>query len=426
MNERIVIIGAGIAGLAAARELTNRGANVTIVEARQRIGGRVWTDRSLGTSVDLGASWIHGDTKSNPIRALAKGAGIETKQTDYDNMYLYDRAGKRVGDSTLAYILKETAGLLEEVIGYADELDKDISLERAIQLALEGESLSTEEQHALDWSKSTQVVTAGEELSRLSLRYADDDAAYGDSDSLFPGGYDQVAKVLAAGLDVRLGQVVQRVETTASGVSLTTSAGTHMADRVIVTLPLGVLKANRVAFAPALPAEKLAAISSLAMGTLNKIALQFGKAFWPTDRDFVTHMSATYGQYPTIMNWTKHSGRPLLMAFTGGDFARGLEARTNDQIAGEVMGVLRKLYGTAASDPVAVRVTRWSSDPFAGGSYSHVPVGASSAAYDELAKPVGNRVFFAGEATSRAYRGTVHGAYLSGVRAAAEIAALAG
>jgi len=425
VGERILIIGAGVAGLAAARQLAGRGANVTILEARDRIGGRVWTDRTLGTPVDLGASWIHGDSGKNPIRRLADEHRIATAATDYESIYLHDRGGGRVADSAVATINTQFAGLLAEVAKYGGKLRKDISIQTGIERALEGEKLSGDEQHALAWARSTQVIATAEELSNLSLRYADDDEAYNERDSLFPGGYDQVVSVMAKGTQVHLGQVVQRVELAGKGVVVTTNAGEHTADRVIVTLPLGVLKAGRVDFRPGLPAQKQAAINGLGMGTLNKVALKFAKRFWPADRQFVGQMSATYGEYPTVMNWSAHTGQPVLMAFTGGNFARALEARTDAQISGEIMNVLRRIYGGGATDPVAVRVTRWAADPFAGGSYSHVRVGASSDMFDHLAAPVQGRVFFAGEATSKAYRGTVHGAYLSGLRAAQEVAALA-
>ena len=133
-------------------------------------------------------------------------------------------------------------------------------------------------------------------------------------------------------------------------------------------------------------------------------------------------LSDATGEFPEFLNLAKYTGHSLLVALTGGDFARSLETKSNGRIVGDVMNVLRKIYGASIPDPDRVAVTHWGTDRFAHGSYSHVPVGATDKGYDVLAEPVANgTLLFAGEATHRRYPGTVHGDFLSGVREAQRV-----
>ena len=155
------------------------------------------------------------------------------------------------------------------------------------------------------------------------------------------------------------------------------------------------------------------------MGVLNKVALRFDRPFWPVDHHFIGYMSEKVGEYPQFLNVSKYTQEPVLMAFTGGNFARALESKSDAHIASEIKQVLYKIYGSSVPEPKGVAVARWSTDPFARGSYSHIPVGATGTEYDILAEPLAHgRLRFAGEATIRNYPGTVHGAFLSGVREA--------
>ncbi len=413
-----LVVGAGMAGIAAARTLAAQGASVIVLEARSRLGGRVWTDRSLGLPLDFGASWIHG-IDGNPITGLAAELSVATRPTDYDDVAVYDFDGSRVGESTLAEIAAAWDEVMGEVEAYGGELGEGASIGQAVAASLAGETLSADERRALGYVRSAMVVTAGAELEELSLRYSDDDDGFGGGDRLFPGGYDQIVTALARGLDVRLEHRVAEIRYAADGVGVVTDRGAFSAEGVIVTVPLGVLKAGSVRFSPPLPESKREAIEGLGMGVLNKLALKFPAKFWD-DREFIGHMGESAGDYPQFLNWHHYAGQPVLLGFTGGDFARRLEQRSDADAAAGALAVLRRIYGAAVSEPTGVKLARWASDPLAGGSYSHVRPGASSALYDVLAEPLSDgRVRFAGEATSRAYRGTVHGAYLSGVREAA-------
>ncbi len=412
----IVVVGAGVAGLAAARTLVDAGKHVTVLEGRDRIGGRIWTDRSLGTPFDLGASWIHG-VDDNPITKLAKKIGARTKKSSYDNLHLWDHDGARLKDSAIESIAAGWEEVAEGVAALAPG-GRDISMQTGVQRAIAGEKLSIAEKRQLSWVTATLEIAAAEDFSKLSLAQNDDDGELGGGDRIFPEGYDAIPSVLASGLDVRLGHRVDRIEHGADGAQVVSSKGTFQAERVIVTVPLGVLKQKKIVFSPALPPRTEKALTHLSMGVLNKVVLVFPKTFWPTDRDFLGYMSKTHGEFAVFMNARAFSDAHALVAFTGGDTARSIEKISSKDVAAGAIGVLTRMFGTAVPPLTAHLVARWSSDPFAFGSYSHVPVGGSSQAYRDLAEPASSRLFFAGEATSHEFRGTVHGAYLSGVREA--------
>lgn len=420
VKERVAVVGAGVAGLAAAGALAKAGFAVQVLEARDRLGGRVFTDRSLGTPVDLGASWIHG-VDGNPLTALAKRASVRTHETDYDSLALHRRDGGRVSTLKLLGYSAEWAVLQAEIAAGAGSLDADISVARAFDLALEGEQLDAAERDVLAFFQSTMATEAASDLDRLSLWSFDDGEGFGGEDVLFPGGYDWLMRVLGAGLKVEQGRPVRSIRTVGRTVRIDAKGGQVEADRVVVTVPLGVLRRGTIAFEPALPAAKQAAIRGLEMGVLNKVALRFPRVFWPGDRELIGYASGVVGRLSTYFDFHRFTGEPILVAFSGGSEGERLEAMSDAEAADAAMGPLRKIFGGKVVEPTGVAVSRWGRDPLAFGSYSHVPPGTTSDARDALARPVGERVFFAGEATHRAHPSTVHGAYLSGLRAAREV-----
>ena len=418
---RVVVIGAGMAGLSAARALRAHGYQVVVLETRARVGGRVRTDRSLGVPVDLGASWIHG-VIGNPIIKLAKELKVRHEATDYDDLNLYEASGKLVGASRYNALQAAWTELLAEVATLGEKAERDLSFESAVRKVLSGEKLTGDQRRFLQWRLSTLDVTTAEDVSKLSLLGGDDSEGFAGGDRLFPKGYDQIIVGVAKGTDVRLGRLVKHIRASKHGVRVETQADAYEADAVVVTLPLGVLKHGNVRFEPGLPKKKQLAIKRLGMGTLNKLALAFPKKMWPADPHFFCHMSAKRGQFPVFLNQLRTSAKPVLVAFTGGSAARALEPRTEASVAKEALGILRKMFGAKLPAPTKVVMSRWTWNMTARGAYSYLPVGVSADEFDALAEPIQDRIFFAGEATIRSHPGTVHGAYLSGLREAGRIA----
>lgn len=418
----ILVVGAGVAGLAAARELKFKGFKVTVLEGRNRIGGRIFTDKSIGLPVDLGASWIHG-INNNPIGKLARDSQIRILPTDYDNIQIYRNNGKLLGEKEIETGDSLYQRVMKQAKAMSENLDRDISVAEAVKRIANQEKLTLQQQGILQWQLNSNIIIEnGTDLDRLSIWEWDEDEAFGGKDYLFPGGYDQIIQVLAKGIDIKLQQKVMAINYNDSGVLVKTDKGTFQADAIVITLPVGVLKSENITFSPPLPSRKRAAINSLDMGVLNKVVLKFPKLFWSKDYDWIGYISSMEKDFSDFLNLRRYSSLPVLIAFAGGSFARSLEGISEKEVVERVMKVLRRIYGNGIPNPDAVLRTKWASDPFTLGSYSTMPVGSKGSDRTILAEPVGKRLFFAGEATSQDYPATVHGAFLSGVREAERIA----
>ena len=416
-DERVLIIGAGMAGLAAAAELRALGfEDVAILEARDRIGGRIWTDAIGGNiPVDLGASWIHG-VDGNPITAIATGNGIATHPTDYDNDVVHFHDAERPSPSARR--------ALRRFWRFA-ERQPDTNLQSVYERLLEIEPLTAPDRRYLEHLLNTIVEhEQAADLRNLSLESIRGGDEYGGDDAVFPGGYGQVADVLADGLDIRFLEAVTEIDYAGTDIVLTTTAGaTFEATRVVVTVSLGVLKQNLISFLPALPLRKRSAIDGLEMGVLNKTCLLFDDVFWDNDVELIGYVGARRGQWAETLSLHPYTGHPILMMFNAGAYGARIERLSDREIVAQAVAALGSMYGVIPPAADAL-VTRWRSDPWARGSYSYVPAGSSYQRYAELGEPVGDKLFFAGEATHVEYPSTVHGAFLSGVRAARRIAAL--
>jgi len=177
-----------------------------------------------------------------------------------------------------------------------------------------------------------------------------------------------------------------------------------------------------VEFYPSLPADKQQAIDRIGMGAMNKLYLLFDEMFWD-DTTLLNYVSPDGSPMWEFFN-LNGLGKPILLGFTAGDHSRQLEQLSDDEIIADAMNVIQKMYGDDTLEPVDYVRTKWSSDPFSKGAYSYTGVGGTESDYAALAAPVMNRVFFAGEATYIDYTATVNGAYLSGLREAANISNL--
>lgn len=422
-GDHLLIVGAGIAGLAAARELTTRGVRVTVIEARDRIGGRIWTDRSWpSVPVDLGASWIHG-IQGNPIAALASEYGLTTIPTDYDNLSRFQTNGSPVSDSQDSAIDARLDALLDyleqERERRMEAEESDIPLSQAIQQYVSASSFSSQELRELDYSIASSIEHEyAADTSELSLFSWDEGEEFGGGDVLFPGGYGALVDRLAEGITIELEQVVSRIEYGDDGVVVTTDRKRYEGDAVIVTLPLAVLKSGMVEFSPPLPQEKAQAIDALGMGVLNKVYLRFPSAFWTEGSEVIGYIPEEKGHWIESLNIHFYTDAPILLMFNAGQYGAEIEAFTDEEIVDAAMATLRTIYGGSIPSPDAWRITRWGSDPFARGSYSSYAPGSSPADYETMAASVGDRLLFAGEATHVDHPGTVHGAYLSGIREA--------
>lgn len=406
---RVLVVGAGISGLAAASQLRKQGHEVVVVEARDRIGGRIWTDRTLGVPVDLGASWIHGP-QGNPLTGLARQAGVATAVTPDDEVTVWGPGGP-VAARDLVDAESSYWDLLEAAQELAWELDSDINLSQAVRRAQPGAWDDPLHRYFL---KAYTEFEVGASADRISARSWDDDEAFEGADVVLPGGYDALIRLLAEGLDIRLNEPVLTIRHGARGAAVETEKGSREADHVVVTLPLGVLQSSSIRFVPTLTNLALNLVS---MGVVNKVALLWDEPFWSGEQYF----GFTQGEFPYYLNASRFAGAPMLMTFALGAVAEPCEAWSESELRERALAPLRSVWPQAPY-PKAVLRTRWRDDPFARGAYSYAGIGVTAEDFAALGRPVGDSLLFAGEHTHPQYRASVHGAYLSGLREAERIA----
>lgn len=430
-TKRALIIGAGLSGLTAAQALQTAGWEVVVLEARDRIGGRVWTR----DGIDLGAQWIHG-TEGNPITTLARQLNIQTLFVGGDSSYIggWEQLQLRNFEGrTLTPEEKETSIFLIDDIREAmdalrNEVEQaggsDLSLQEAAQRVMAQRGLSPELREQVAWHLAVLFRDDwGASADQLSLMSWDDGyEVYGYGDSVFVDGVASLTNRLAADLDVRLGHEVNRIEHGAHGVRVVAGSESFAADAVVVTLPLGVLKTGRVAFDPPLPEAKQRAISRLGMGVLTKVVLLFDEPCWPLEQYVFGYAGRDVLKAPPlIVNLWKTNRLPALVLLIGGDQGRDVERWPLESTTDWARGILHELFGPDIPAPRKVLVTNWGLDPHSEGSYSYMAVGATPDDIEALAAPVGDRLLFAGEATVRSHWACLHSAYFSGVREAARL-----
>ena len=421
-RDPVVVVGAGMAGITAARALTRAGVPVRVVEARPRIGGRIHTVRDWpGVPLDLGASWIHG-YDGNPLTPIAERAGAPMVRTSYSSGRVHVDPGLR--DAGLDRPdTQRWAALVRRALRTAWRRDRDSSLAAAVRRETRDLDLSRVERADLAfYLNATYVTEWGADPAELSAFHVDDGREFGPTgeDVLFPHGFDRVVEHLARGLRPTLGVRVRRVVLRRRGVDVHTSAGRLRASAVVVTVPLGVLRAGSIDVEPGLPEPMTRAIEALRMGVLSKTFLRFDRPFWPERFDWQEYVGPRHGAWGEWLSLRK-TGAPVLLGFNGGALAREVEAADPDDVRAEAMAALRAMFGSSVPDPVAIRTTSWADDRFSHGSYSYHALGSSRRDRVALGQPVDGRLFFAGEATEPDYSSTAHGAYLSGRRAARQV-----
>ncbi|KAF9608918.1 hypothetical protein IFM89_012086 [Coptis chinensis] len=456
ISPTVVVIGAGFGGLAAARALHDASFKVVLLESRKRIGGRTCTDYKFGFPVDMGASWLHGVCDENPLAPLIGRLGLPLYRTSGDNSVLYDHDLERkpVNCSTMnlindlpSYALFDIDGkqvpqdlvtkigeVFESILKATDEVrqerSEDMSISEAFSIVLERRPDLRQEGLAnkvLQWYICRMEGWFASDADTISLKYWDQ-ARLSCREELLSGGhglmvrgYRPVINTLAKGLDIRLGHRVTKITQRYRGVRgvkiYCENGKTFVSDAVVVAAPLGVLKAKHITFEPRLPEWKENAIADLGVGTENKIALHFGKVFWPNVEFLGVVASSSYG-CSYFLNLHKATGNPVLVYMPAGRLALDMEKMSDEAAANVAYMQLKKILPDA-SEPIQYLVSHWGTDINSLGSYSFDTVGKPHDLYERLRIPVDN-LFFAGEATSEKYPGTVHGAFSTGLMAAEE------
>jgi monoamine oxidase len=422
-----IVIGAGMSGLTSARMLVDAGQQVVVLEGRDRIGGRMHTDRRAGFPVDLGASWIHG-IDGSPLWDLVQALGIPTIEYTVGSFQVggrpienFDGDGRAMdADATARWIadVDEADRLLVDEIAASSPGDTYLDV---TERALDRSGLPPERIDEIrEFFRHRVEEQCGAWIGDLDAHGLDEDAIDGD-EVIFPRGYDELPRRIGAGLDVRTDMPVTRVTRSTDGVVVHAGGAEFTAERVIVTVPLGVLKAGTITFEPALPDAVAGPIARLGMGVFNKIFLQFPERFWNEESYVVRALGEAGEHWHSWYDVSAVSGLPTLLTFAAGPFGRHMQELPDEDVVADVVRALRALYGDAVGEPRAHWITHWGPDAFSDGSYSHLAVGSTHHDHDALAGPVDDVLHFAGEATWGEEPATVGAAFYSGRRAAERI-----
>ncbi|MET0928977.1 MAG: NAD(P)/FAD-dependent oxidoreductase [Aeromicrobium sp.] len=422
-----IVIGAGVAGLTAARLLARAGRRVVVLEARDRIGGRVWTERRQGLVRDLGASWIHGIV-DNPVAAAADAFGMPMTeftvggfQPDGRPIAYYGPTGERLSDAEarqFASDIHAADAVLRDVVATSHPDASYLDVTESALASLGWDSGRVEVVREYFQHRSEEQYGAW--IEDLAAHGLDDDSIDGD-EVVFPDGYDRLPEHLATGLDIRLEHVVSRVRWGPEGVSVTSAHGVLDADTVVVTVPVGVLQDDDFVIEPALPEPVAGALGRLAMNAFEKVFLWFPTKFWDEDVYAIRQQGPDGRWWHSWYDLTALHGDPTLLIFAAGPAGRATRDWDEAQVVESVLVQLRRLYGERVDQPTHVDVTDWQNDPYARGSYAYMTVGSTTADHDDLATPVSGVLHLAGEATWTDDPATVTAALCSGHRAAVNI-----
>lgn len=422
-----IVVGAGVAGLTAARLLEHAGRRVVVLEARDRVGGRVWTDRRDGLVTDMGASWIHGITDSAVFEAV-EAFGMDTVeftvggyQPDSRPIAYYDPNGVRLSDAeaqAFAADIHAVDAALLPVIAASGPGD---SYHDATEAALAAQGWDEERaERVREYLQHRTEEQYGAWIEDLAAHGLDDDVTDGD-EVVFRDGYDRLPRHLADGLDVRLEHVVSHVEWAEDGVTVTTDHGAFRGRDAVVTVPVGVLQSDEFTISPPLPEPNAGALSRLAMNAFEKVVLRFPTRFWDDDVYAIRQQGPEGVWWHSWYDLTRLHGDPTLLTFAAGPAAREMRGWAEERVVESVLSQLRRLYGDRVEQPTSVRVSAWQDDPFSHGSYAYMTVGSTTADHDDLAAPIGGVLHLAGEATWTDDPATVTAALHSGHRAAENV-----
>jgi polyamine oxidase len=416
---RVVVVGAGIAGLTAARQLTAAGVDCVVLEARDRIGGRLHTVVRGGRPLDLGGSWIH-HPEANPLRTFADEVAVPCRPGNpLGAMTWFDVAeGRRLDVAeSAATLAMQFETFPAEVARVQRDAGPHMTAAEGIEAFVAAAGLlAGEARRARQALLALVEADAAGLATQESWRWFWTEEEYGGDffGDLPETGYGGLVAAMADGVDVRLGVEVTHVDVTDEMVVVRGPGCHEEGTHAVVAVPLGVLKGGVPAFTPPLPPDRVDAITHLGFGPYEKVALTFAEPWWEALGLSHLVLFPAEPELPAVWVFDNHAfgNGPTLVAHI---FASAVPHLKDADL---LIDLIARAAGTTVPAPVEVTTTAWTDDPWSRGAYTHVPVGAEPSLADLLGEPLGGRVLLAGEHTQSARLGYADGAMSSGAREA--------
>lgn len=406
-NPDVVVIGAGAAGISAARELIQRGREVLVLEAADRTGGRILTNTTIfGVPYDVGAHWMH-NARKNPFVGHGSQHGFNLYADPVrERIYVGDKLASK--SQRKAY--KDASSRAYDAIDRAGSNGQDVSAKSVLP-------------DLGEWEATVELMVGPYEMGKDLEDFSCSDWYSGEegSDWFCKEGFGAVWAHASSDVPVQLNTKATEIHWAGNGVTVKTDRGDIRAKACIVTVSTGVLAAQGIKFVPQLPETKQEAFHGISMGSYNHIALQFRDNALGVEPDTYLTYQVSENARGGIGFLTNASGSNLTYSDVGGRFAKELEKATPEEAIDFALGELRGMFGSSINSSfIKGHVTAWGRDPLIQGAYASAKPGGRSYR-SELRKPVGDRIWFAGEACSRSEWATVAGAHKNGKKVAKKL-----
>lgn len=477
----VVVVGGGIAGLTAARTLIDNwpssvgNLHIQVLEAGDYVGGRTYShtpsnpgwDGVQGAATDMGASWIHGSMEEHPITRLAEAAGLRLAETNGWEMSITQCAND--SPSSCYQLADDAWSAYLQLLREAESSARPLTFDKSLWASLAGKTAGggRDDPIMAFWLAQETESDYGASVKNLSAKYYNDDLVFHGRQMIIGAGYSQIVSAVQYGqvhlstgsnyhnyvkvtadatnrraIQVHTSSKVTNISRDISGMipriklayDQASSMGKELiADHVVVAVPLGVLKHGSIAFDPSLSAEKVRAIHNTGFGNRIKIGLRFDINFWSSRLPHLPYFGVVQSagsaldfaeKFTSFLSLAEAIDQPVLFTWAVGHSAYEVEGWTETKIWTSIRVNLVKIFGDSVvpESYKGVWVSRWGLNPLFRGTYSYAKVGQEPYDWYALSEPdMSGQLHFAGEHTSRSFRGTVHGAFLSGQRAAREI-----
>lgn len=425
----IIVVGAGAAGLSTAQKLQQAGQKVLVLESRSRIGGRVNSQAFDGVTLDLGASWIHG-IEGNPIWPIAQKNKIQTIvfNEDEEAFSFYHKNGTPFSKEQNAVFTDFIAKIEDQLVKTNNQIPADQAIKKIMSNmdfknpVLPIDELKSEIFEFFEYLAKDPYATS---LNQLTSHYPKYEGYFPGNEMIFPQGYSQIIHALAQGLTIQKNTTIESIVLKKDHVELyDQNHKQYLASKVVVTVPLGVLKKNKIQFKPALPKPYQQAIQNIGFGSFNKVFLEFDQPLDlvrlrdnPTIGSYIQYK----GEWFSVIDLTEVYHKPIYLMFFGGPRGEWINHNNDQEIWNYLHGALAQTLPKTPAQPKAMVVTRWGNDPQAYGSFSFPPPKYQEKSVDTLNTSIRHQLYFAGEHCTVEHAGTVHGAYISGQETANRI-----